>query len=80
MRPSSGAVFLAVVAAALAVVAIAAPALAAQSPFGVLTPDGGGSGFGGPLAPLFAWIREWQVELNQLLRGEMAALKESGAS
>jgi hypothetical protein len=45
-----------VVGAMIAAVVLAGDALAAQSPFGVATPDSSGSVFGGPLAPLFAWV------------------------
>jgi nickel/cobalt exporter len=67
-------------AAMLAVLVIAGDALAAQSPFGVATPDGGGGAFGGPLAPVFAWIALRQAEFYRMLTGALADMKESGSA
>jgi ABC-type nickel/cobalt efflux system permease component RcnA len=64
----------------LAVLVVAGDALAAQSPFGVATPDGGGSAFGGPLAPVFAWIALRQAEFYRMLTGALADMKESGTA
>lgn len=58
---------------------LAAPALA-QSPFGISTPDGGGGAFGGPLAPMFAWIAARQSEFYQSLTATLSQIKESGAA
>lgn len=57
--------------------ALAGDALASQSPFGVGTPDSTG-GFGGPLAPVFAWIALRQAEFYRTLTAALADIKESG--
>ncbi len=67
-------------AAVLTVLVLAGHALAAQSPFGVATPDGGGSAFGGPLAPLFAWIALRQAEFYRMLTGALADMKQNGSA
>ena len=63
--------------AMIAVLLVAGDAFAAQSPFGVATPDGGG-GFGGPLAPAFAWIALRQAEFYRMLTGALADVKQNG--
>jgi ABC-type nickel/cobalt efflux system permease component RcnA len=63
--------------AALVLVTIAAHAWAAPSPFGIATPDSTG-GFGGPLAPLFAWIALRQAEFYRVLTKSLADIKENG--
>ncbi|MCP4385436.1 MAG: nickel/cobalt transporter [Hyphomicrobiales bacterium] len=68
-------------AALLAAVALfVAPALAAQSPFGIGTPDGPGGGFGGPLGPLFAWIAAQQSAFYRSLTATLSQIKESGTA
>ncbi|MEP0322071.1 nickel/cobalt transporter [Bauldia litoralis] len=70
----------------LALVAVAAVCLfaldasAAQSPFGVGTPDTGGGSFGGPLGPVFLWIAQRQREFYQSLTAALSAFKDSGAA
>jgi ABC-type nickel/cobalt efflux system permease component RcnA len=64
----------------IAVLVIAGDALAAQSPFGVATPDGGGGAFGGPLAPVFTWIALRQAEFYRMLTGALADMKQSGSA
>lgn len=66
-------------AAGALVVLLWGPAHGAQSPFGVSTPDGGGS-FGGPLAPFFAWIRAYQSQFYAELTTALKAIKESGSA
>jgi len=63
--------------AALALVVIAEQAWASPSPFGIATPDSTG-GFGGPLAPVFAWIALRQAEFYRVLTGALADIKENG--
>lgn len=53
---------------------------AAQSPFGVATPDGGGSGFGGPFASVFGWIAARQGEFYRQLTASLSSIKESGSA
>jgi nickel/cobalt exporter len=67
-------------AAMLTVLVIAGDAVAAQSPFGVATPDGGGGAFGGPLAPVFTWIALRQAEFYRMLTGSLADMKASGSA
>lgn len=55
-------------------------ALAAQSPFGIATPDGSGGGFGGPLGPVFAWIAMHQAEFYRSLTAALAEIKENGTA
>ncbi|MFI5412212.1 nickel/cobalt transporter [Kaistia sp. UC242_56] len=64
-----------------AVAASAMPtlALAAPSPFGIATPDGGGTvGWAGPLAPLFQWIARQQSVFYRDLTDALANLSQSG--
>jgi nickel/cobalt transporter (NicO) family protein len=65
--------------AAMAVIAIlsAGETWATSSPFGIATPDSTG-GFGGPLAPLFAWIAMRQAEFYRVLTQSLADIKENG--
>ena len=69
--------------AALAVAAclVAAAAHAASSPFGIATPDtsGGGSYFGGPLGPVFAWVAVHQAAFYRSLTAALSGLKESSS-
>lgn len=59
------------------VLALTATADAAQSPFGIASPDGGGGGFGGPLAPVFGWIAARQTEFYRELTTSLASVKQS---
>lgn len=59
------------------VLVLAATAHAAQSPFGIATPDGGSGGFGGPLAPIFGWIAARQAEFYRELTTSLVLIKES---
>jgi ABC-type nickel/cobalt efflux system permease component RcnA len=54
---------------------------AAQSPFGVATPDSSGYYFGGPLGPLFAWVAVHQAHFYRALTAALASLRDdpSGA-
>jgi ABC-type nickel/cobalt efflux system permease component RcnA len=63
--------------AAFAALTIADGAWAASSPFGIATPDGSG-GFGGPLAPVFAWIAARQAEFYRVLTKALGDIKENG--
>jgi ABC-type nickel/cobalt efflux system permease component RcnA len=63
--------------ALVAALCIAGEASAATSPFGIATPDGTG-GFGGPLAPVFAWIAVRQAEFYRTLTGALSGMKEDG--
>ncbi|MCX5580015.1 nickel/cobalt transporter [Kaistia terrae] len=54
-------------------------ALAAPSPFGIATPDGGGVvGWAGPLAPFFQWIARQQSIFYRDLTDALANLSHSG--
>lgn len=54
-------------------------ALAAPSPFGIATPDGGGAiGWAGPLAPFFQWIARQQSIFYRDLTDALANLSHSG--
>ena len=64
---------------AVAVLALTGEAHAAQSPFGIATPDGGG-GFGGPLGPFFSWIALRQAEFYKGLTASLKAIKENGSA
>jgi ABC-type nickel/cobalt efflux system permease component RcnA len=64
----------------IAAIVLAGDALAAQSPFGVATPDSSGSVFGGPLAPLFAWVALRQAEFYRMLTGALTDMKQSGSA
>ena len=67
--------------AAVAVVALAADAQAASSPFGVATPDSPtGAGFGGPLGPVFQWIALRQAEFYRSLTGMLSRIREDGTA
>lgn len=59
------------------VLALAIGDAAAQSPFGIATPDGS-VGFGGPLAPVFSWIAQRQAEFYRVLTGALADIKQNG--
>jgi nickel/cobalt transporter (NicO) family protein len=63
--------------AVLVFVTMAGDASAAVSPFGIATPDSTG-GFGGPLAPVFAWIALRQAEFYRVLTKALADIKENG--
>jgi ABC-type nickel/cobalt efflux system permease component RcnA len=61
---------------ALAAFLLAAPlADAAQSPFGIATPDSSGYYFGGPLGPLFAWVAVHQAHFYRALTASLASLR-----
>lgn len=70
---------LAALAAAACLIPLAAHA--ASSPFGIATPDtaGGGSYFGGPLGPIFAWIAVHQAAFNRSLTAALSNLKQNPA-
>jgi len=54
-------------------------ASAAPSPFGIATPDGGGSvGWAGPFAPFFLWIARQQSIFYRDLTDALANLSQSG--
>src|SRR5690606_39024468 len=56
-------------------------ASAAPSPFGIATPDApGGSGFGGPLAPFFAWVALHQAAFYRALTDALAAMRDDGTA
>jgi ABC-type nickel/cobalt efflux system permease component RcnA len=63
--------------ATLALVVVVEQAWASPSPFGIATPDSTG-GFGGPLAPMFAWIALRQAEFYRVLTRSLADIKENG--
>jgi nickel/cobalt transporter (NicO) family protein len=65
-------------AAAALVLALAGPALAAKSPFGIGTPDSSGSAFDGPLGGLFAWVALYQAQFYRALTGAFAEMKHDG--
>ena len=70
---------LALAGAAAAVLALALAAHAAPSPFGVATPDSPtGSGFGGPLGPVFQWIALRQAEFYRSLTAMLSRIKADG--
>jgi ABC-type nickel/cobalt efflux system permease component RcnA len=52
---------------------------AASSPFGIATPDGSGAQFGGPLAPIFAWVAVHQAEFYRALTSALSGLKQNAA-
>ncbi len=52
--------------------------LAANSPFGIATPDTTGPAFGGPLGGFFAWVAMWQSAFYKALTGGLMHVKESG--
>jgi nickel/cobalt exporter len=57
--------------------AVAAGAALARGPFGVTTPEAGGSGFGGPLGPFFVWIALYQAQFYKALTDALTTLKEN---
>jgi nickel/cobalt exporter len=66
-------------AAAAAVAWSPAIALAAPSPFGIATPDSGGSaGWAGPLAPMFQWIARQQSAFYRDLTAALGDLTQDG--
>ena len=69
-------------AAAAAVMLLAADgAQAAQSPFGIATPDSPtGSGFGGPFGPVFQWIALRQAEFYRSLTAALSRIKADGTA
>ena len=67
----------AVLAAAVCLVPILAHA--ASSPFGIATPDGSGAPFGGPLAPIFAWVAVHQAQFYRALTSALSGLKQNAA-
>jgi nickel/cobalt exporter len=62
----------------VAALALAEPALATKSPFGVATPDSSGGAFGGPLGPLFQWVALRQAEFYRTLTATLSQMKEDG--
>jgi nickel/cobalt exporter len=60
--------------AGLAVIT-AGVAHAARTPFGIATPGSGGSVFGGPLAPFFAWIAFHQAHFYRALTDALGSLR-----
>jgi ABC-type nickel/cobalt efflux system permease component RcnA len=66
--------------AAAALALAAATAHASQSPFGIATPDStGGSWFGGPFGPVFAWIAVHQSHFYRALTSSLGDLKDNPA-
>ncbi|CAN5134847.1 hypothetical protein BH10PSE9_BH10PSE9_05220 [soil metagenome] len=65
---------------AATILAAAAGAAHAASPFGIATPDGGGAVFGGPLGPLFMWIAQRQQEFYGTLTATLKTTKQNGAA
>lgn len=64
---------------ALAASALPTFALAAPSPFGIATPDGGGVvGWAGPFTPFFLWIARQQSIFYRDLTDALANLSQSG--
>jgi len=59
-----------------------APRTTGKSPFGIATPDGGGASMfvGGPLEPVFGWIRARQGEFYRALTDNLGAIKENGSA
>ena len=66
-------------AALLALACLVAQAQAASSPFGIATPDSSGPHFGGPLAPIFAWVAVHQAEFYRALTAALSGLKQDSA-
>lgn len=56
----------------------AGAAVAANSPFGIATPDTTGPAFGGPLGGFFAWVAMWQSTFYKTLTDGLTHVKESG--
>ena len=48
---------------------------ATKTPFGIATPDSGGSVLGGPLAPFFAWIALHQAHFYRALTDALGSLR-----
>ncbi|WP_453972359.1 nickel/cobalt transporter [Amorphus sp. MBR-141] len=67
-------------AAALVLVALLAPAMAAGGPFGVGAPEPTAAPMSGPLGPVFAWVAAWQTSFYRLLTDSIAEMKASGAA
>ena len=68
-------------AAGAVTLALSADAEAAQSPFGIATPDSpSGAGFGGPLGPVFQWIALRQAEFYRSLTGTLTRIKADGTA
>jgi len=66
-------------AALLALACLVARAQAAASPFGIATPDSSGAHFGGPLAPVFAWVAVHQAEFYRALTAALSGLRQDSA-
>jgi ABC-type nickel/cobalt efflux system permease component RcnA len=67
---------LAVALGGLAAFLLLAPlADAAQSPFGIATPDSSGYYFGGPLGPVFAWVAVHQAHFYRALTAALSSLR-----
>lgn len=61
--------------AAIVVAVLAGAAQAATGPFGIGTPETGGSGFGGPLGPFFMWVALHQAHFYRALTSALSTLK-----
>jgi len=59
---------------------MAGAAHAAKTPFGIATPDSGGSVFGGPLSPFFGWIAFHQAHFYRALTSALDSLKDDPRS
>ena len=64
-------------AAAFLALGAAAGTASAKGPFGITTPESGGTGFGGPLGAFFVWIALYQSEFYHLLTSALTTLKEN---
>lgn len=74
-------IFASTVVVVLVSIALVSAAHATKSPFGIATPDSpGGAGFGGPLAPLFAWIAVHQAAFYRALTEHLADIKANGSA
>jgi len=62
-----------------AMLIFAGGAHASSSPFGIATPDSTGSYFGGPLAPLFAWVAIHQAHFYRALTAAIDSIKADGS-
>jgi nickel/cobalt exporter len=66
--------------ALIVVTVVASDALAAQSPFGVGTPDGPGVSYCGPLRSVCVWLATHQAEFYDGLRAALKATRDSATA
>jgi ABC-type nickel/cobalt efflux system permease component RcnA len=66
-------------AAGLMVLVAVVGAAHAASPFGIATPDSSGSGFGGPLGPLFVQVAYYQAIFYKGLTHALTGIKANGS-